>query len=169
MEAAAYWQREYDATYSPEAAVRLAFVCWWVLLEHGCIPMAEPLTEKDFAHLGATLTAVADDALARHEEDPHVLFHFGFMASLVPWYFAPNGPDDAVTAWEERARAMLRRAHRLRPDDAAYEVGFRGNRVETEEERGAYEEARRRAYVGVQKRYGGAGEFDLYFRGMLAV
>lgn len=164
-EAVDYWRRRYADAHDPEAAVRLAFVCWYVLAEHGCIPTMASLTDEDVAEFAATLQGVTADALARYGDDADVLFHIGYMASLFPWYFGSD--DAAIGAWERRASVSLRRAHEARPGDPVLEMVHLGNETDVQRPSADYLDACRRARPLVAARYNGAGAFDNYFRQVL--
>ena len=163
LEAAELWRGRYADAHDPEAAIRLAFVCWYVLVEHGCIPDADGLRDVDFARLESVLQKVTTEALAIHADDPDVLFHFGYMASLFPWCFDPND----VSGWERRASEMLRRAWDIRPDDPVFEMVYLGDLPLPERPEEPYRAACRRARPVVPARYVGDGEFDGYFRQVL--
>lgn len=157
--AADFWRQRYSETNDPEAAVRLAFVCWYVLAEHGCILDVEGLGDEDFARFEATLHEVMADALTRHTNNADVLFHFGYMAALFPWYF----DSDDVSGWEQRASELLRRASEMRPDNPVFEMAYLSDLPESERPEERYKAACRRARPVVAARYDGEGEFDDYF------
>ena len=165
-QAVALWTQLYAETHHPEAAIRLAFTCWYALAEPPHLLGGEPLSEEDLSAFQVSLQNVTSEALDRHADDPDVMFHIGYMATLFPYLF--DSRDDGFYEWEARANDLLRRAHQTRPEDPVFEMVFLGTPALSISQQQAYDDACQRAAPVVAERYGSASPFDRYFAEVLS-
>lgn len=141
-----------------QTVIMLGFVCWYALIEWGVIRFAEPVDEDDLATCLSTVTSCA---IEHYGDDPEVLFHYGYILSIIAGLYFTS--EDAG-AWLQRATAMLAKAHHLKPDDPVYTMVYLADIGEIGD---AYTQACKRSQQIVQQRYAGEGVFDTYFRGVL--
>ena len=141
---------------SKEIAIRRAFICWYVLIEWGCIGMNEPCDSEEFEN---GLVIATEYLLKQHPNDAEVNFYLGYMVSIAPWLF---GSD--ADAWESKATTMLSLASKSEPNNAIYQMVYMGNQLSTGKE---YDTWCKKAEPMVSNIYRGKGEFNLYFRQVL--
>lgn len=173
LERTGYWQQAKNLLYrdflekpGPEIVIRLGFICWYVPLEFGCIDVSEPFDRDSFTEC---LKEVTIYALGHYSDETDVLFFFGYMISLAAWYWCNPNPEtgefsDDVIDLEQRATAMLAKAHQLKPDNPIFTMVYLANICKIG---AAYIKACKISRQIVQQRFIGAGEFDSYFRQVL--
>ena len=148
--------REQEASPSDKnVLVKLAFLCWYVLAEWGCLS-TKGLDEREYTR---TLRSVSSVLLSRFADDADVSWLLGYTMSLFPWEFGSDVPDA-----ERRARELLEEAHRLRPDDPVVALVLFANRHDTGDE---YWRACEAARPQLARRFPGHGAMDTYFRQVL--
>jgi hypothetical protein len=148
--------RQLDISPSKRTAIRLLFVCWYALIEWGCLEFNEEVESEIFE---TQLKAVTGFLLKNYPNDPEVSFYLGYMSSLSAWFFS-----EKVEEWEEKARQMLSYAKEEEPNNAIYQMVYFGN-IEADDKKYAY--WCKQAKPLVEKLYSGKGEFNLYFRHVL--
>jgi hypothetical protein len=148
--------RKLEISPSKQTAIRLLFVCWYALIEWGCLEFNEEAESEIFE---TQLKAATGFLLKNHPNDPEVNFYLGYMISLSAWFFS-----EKVGEWEEKARQMLSYAKEEEPNNAIYQMVYFGN-IKADDEKYAY--WCKQAKPLVKELYSGKGEFNLYFRQVL--
>lgn len=100
-----------------KTVIRLGFFCWYVLVEEG--PMG--ITGVDFDEIETTLRQVTDYGLDNFMNNEDFLWSFGYMISMFPYYFGD------YEYWEEKGKAMLKKAHELCPEEPVYRYSYLGS------------------------------------------
>ena len=148
--------RKLESEPNKEVAIRLLFVCWYTLIEWGCLELNEEAENEMFQD---SLKVVTGFLLENYSSDPEVNFYLGYMVSLAAWLFS-----ERVEEWEEKARQMLSYAKNQEPNNPIYQMAYLGNINADDEE---YLQWCKKAKPLVQSLYSGKGEFNLYFRQVL--
>ena len=100
-----------------KAAIRLGFLCWYILVEEDCIG-GRKLGSNE---LESILNEVTHFGLTNFMENEDFLWCFGYMISQFPYYFGD------YEYWEEKGISMLKRAYELCPDDPVYQYSYLGS------------------------------------------
>jgi len=140
-----------------DTAIRLLFVCWYVLVEWPCIESEEELHNESFEHW---LIKVTSYLITNFSNDAKVNFYLGYMISISPWFFSKD-----VESWEQRANDMLEVATQLESTNPIYQMVYLAS---IEDEGSDYEHYCELARPLVNDMYSGLGEFNQYFRDVLS-
>lgn len=149
--------REMDEHPNKAVAIRLAFVCWYTLIEWGCLDLNEKADQQEFE---SRLKTITNFLLENYYREADVNFYLGYMISLCPWLFS-----EKVDEWESKAQDMLACAVRKEPANAVYQMVYLANRNSSGCE---YSKWCEKAKPLVEKEFEGNGEFNLYFRQVLS-
>lgn len=106
---------------TPDSYIHLLFVCWYLLLEKGCIKHNIPddfLLQKLRHNYNLASTSFSDDA--------KFMFFSGWMLNITPWYF--DVKDD------ELGNALMQKAYDTEPDNKLYKWACRNQLALSEAE-----------------------------------
>lgn len=147
---------EHEKSPSMEVALRLLFVCWYVLIEGECLDYSEEVDRQEFKKKLEDVTRYLTD---NHIGESKVNFYLGYVVSLSAWYFSTE-----VEEWEANASRMLELAAKMEPENPIYQMVNFGNSAVSSTK---YDSFCKRSRARVKDEYAGNGEFNLYFRQVL--
>lgn len=147
---------QHELNPSKQTAIRLLFVCWYVLIEWGYLK----LYADEYDNFDINLKKVTEFLFCNYEDDVEVNFYLGYMISMSAWDFSDN-----VAEWEKKADELLAYAVEKETNNPIYQMIYFANTDFGSEE---YKYWCEQAKPLVQKLYSGKGEFNLYFRQVLS-
>ena len=138
--------------------IRLSFLCWYVVVDWGCIDTTD-LQHEEYENLLKELT---NHGLANNSEHPEFLWTFGYMISMFPYYFGEH------EEWENIGREMLSKAYHLRPSDPIIKLVYLGSHDSSKLDNGAmYKTACLEVAPILSLTFKGDGAFQRYFKEVL--
>jgi hypothetical protein len=138
--------------------IRLGFLCWYVVVEWGCIDTTD-LKHEEYENMLKELTKIGFE---KFSNNPDFLWTFGYMISLFPYYFGE------YEEWEDKGKQMLKSSYCFRPNDLIIKLVFLGSLdIKSKEENKEYEETCRKVFPILSSTFRGDGELQRYFREVL--
>lgn len=135
--------------------IRLGFLCWYVVVEWGCIDT----TDIDYDKYENMLKKLTNFGL-NNFDDADFLWTFGYIISLFPFYFGE------YEEWESKVGEVLEKAHNLRPDDPVIKLVYLGSKNDAQYKK-EYQATCHIVAPILKSRFRGNGEMQQYFREVL--
>lgn len=148
-------KRWYEDIMNSYSLIRLGFLCWYIIVEWGCIDTTG-MSEEDFSNCEAVLKEVTEFGINNFADDPEFLWIFGYMITLFPWYFGDH------LEWEKKGTDMLAFAHHLKPEDPVITMVCLNGQPERQ-----YQDACQNSKALLTTRFQGVGVMSTYFRQVL--
>ncbi|WP_100334107.1 hypothetical protein [Bacillus alkalisoli] len=138
--------------------IRLSFLCWYVVVEWGCIETTD-LLHEEYENLLKELTI---HGFRKYSDQPDFLWTFGYMISMFPYYFGEH------EEWENIGKEMLAKAYHLRPSDLISKMVYLGildsSKLDNDT---AYKKACLEVSPILSLTFRGEGAFQRYFKEVL--
>ncbi|GLV57992.1 hypothetical protein KDH_48260 [Dictyobacter sp. S3.2.2.5] len=160
-------QWEEDPTHI-KACVRLAFLCWYTVVEQP-YQWQDEYDLPDYDECLTILRRLTSYGLEHFTEDINFLWTFGYMMSLFAEYFCANYSEQAYLAWEQKGEQMLEKAHSMMPDDPMFTMILLSNipTAKLSDQQKIYKVACRATKPLLASRFQGKGEMQRYFLSVL--
>lgn len=105
------WKKD---SLSLKKYLRLSFLCWYIVVESGCLNDPS-INSEEYENI---LLEIKDFGFNHFGRDSEFLWIYGYMVSLFPYYFGE------YEEWEEKGQQMIYEAHQLRPQDSIIKLVY---------------------------------------------
>lgn len=139
-------------------AIKLGFLCWYVIVEEHCINTED----VDIEDARENLKYITRYSIDTYSGDIDILWIYGYMISMFPEQFESLGDYLSV---QQIGIDMITKAHMLRPDDSIIELIFMGSKKIKDINK--YEQVCKKVIPLLDEKFDGSGILSVYFKEVL--